>query len=63
MNCIENLKEYTENACEPCYWNAQIIEFEQLPEKEKYNFDYYDKDKDFLIYCKKCEVYKLIPSD
>jgi|GEM_PF-4042337 len=63
MNCIEKLKEYTENVCEPCYWNAQIIEFKQLPEHEKYNYDYYDKDKDFLIYCKKCEVYKLIFSD
>jgi hypothetical protein len=62
-NCIENLRTYHREICEPCIWNAQIIEFEQLPEEEKYNYDYYDKDKDYLIYCKKCKVYKIIPSE
>lgn len=60
MNCIEALWLYHTEVCEPCIWNAKIIEFEELPEHEKNNFDYYDKEKDYLLYCTKCKIYKLI---
>ena len=40
-----------------------IIEFEQLPEHLKYEVNYYDKDKDFILYCEGCQVYKLIEGD
>ncbi|OLY94411.1 hypothetical protein SAMN05444008_10110 [Cnuella takakiae] len=60
MNCIEKLMHLE---CEPCVLNSKIIEFEQLPESEKYNFDYYDKVKDFLLYCEKCNVYKIVASN
>lgn len=38
-----------------------IIEPEQLPEGWKEKFEYYEKDKHFLIYCSPCNVYKMIP--
>lgn len=60
MNCMEALAAQL-IACEPCRQNAFIIEFAQLPEHEKYNFDWYDKNEHFLIHCKKCEVYKILP--
>jgi hypothetical protein len=28
---------------------AKIIDFEQMAEYEKFNFDYYDTEKDYLI--------------
>lgn len=63
MNCIEKLQVYLKEECEPCIWYGEIIEFEELPEELKYEVDYYEKDKDYLIYCKRCQVYKLIPGD
>lgn len=59
MNAIEALKEQC-RVCEPCILNAKIIEFEQLPEHEKLNFDWYEKNKHFIIYCEPCRVYKLL---
>jgi hypothetical protein len=59
MNCIEKLHGLYKQ-CEPCV--AKVIEFEKLPEELKYEADYYDKDKDFLIYCEKCEFYGIIES-
>lgn len=41
-------------------WKSEIIEFHELPEREKYNFDYYEKNKHFLLYCKKCDSYKIM---
>jgi hypothetical protein len=38
MNCIEALREQMKE-CEPCMWKSEIIEFNELPEKEKFNFD------------------------
>ena len=62
MNCIEALLLHHTEVCEPCIWNAKIIEYEELPEDEKYNFDDYDKEKDYLLHCKKCNVYKIVPA-
>jgi hypothetical protein len=62
MNCIEALREQIKE-CEPCKWEAEIIEFHHLPESEKLNFDYYEKEKHFLLYCKKCNFYKLLGED
>jgi hypothetical protein len=59
MNCIEALHEQVRE-CEPCIRKSQIIEFHELPEREKFNFDYYEKDKHFLLYCKKCDFYKIL---
>lgn len=60
MNCIEKLFEL-HKACEPC--TAKVIEFEQLPEHEKFNYDYYDKEKDIIVYCEKCNFYNLLNSE
>jgi hypothetical protein len=57
MSCIEALKE---RECEPCRMNSLIIEFEELPEEEKFNFDWYEKKKHILLYCQKCKVYNLL---
>jgi hypothetical protein len=62
MNYIEALNEQLER-CDPCIVNAFILDFHELPEEQKFNFDYYDKDKHFILYCKKCKVYKLLPED
>jgi hypothetical protein len=59
MNCIEAL-EYRIKECEPCRINSLIIEFEVLPEEEKINFDWYQKEKHILLYCQKCNLYKLL---
>ncbi|MBN8837084.1 MAG: hypothetical protein J0I09_07490 [Sphingobacteriia bacterium] len=61
MNPIEALNNHVKENCLPCYVNALIIEFEELPEEKKEEFCYYEKDKHFILYCNKCEVYKLIP--
>lgn len=60
MNCIEKLHAL-HRACEPCL--AIIIEFAELPEHEKFNFDDYEKDKDFLIACEKCQEFTIIKGD
>ena len=62
MNCFENLQAHLRK-CEPCKVHALIIEFEELPEKEKYKFDNYNEEQDLLLNCKKYNVYKLIPTD
>jgi hypothetical protein len=62
MNAIEKLQELTRQ-CERCIWHAIIIEFEKLPENEKWNYHYYDKEKDFIVYCEKCKVYQIIQGD
>lgn len=60
MNCIEKL--YTlHRACEPCV--AKIIEFKDLPEHEKFNFDSYEKERDFIVYCERCDTYKHLNSE
>jgi hypothetical protein len=59
MNCIEALQEHLEE-CYLCKLKSKIIEFEQLPESEKFNFDYYEKDKDLILYCEPCKIYKLL---
>ena len=59
MNCIEALNEQC-RVCEPCRMNSFILEFHELPEHEMYNFDWYEKEKHILLYCKQCEFYKLL---
>lgn len=59
MNCIEALNKQCQ-VCEPCIINSFIIEFEELPELEKPNFDWYEKEKHFLLKCEECNIYKLI---
>lgn len=59
MNCIEALQQQIRE-CEPCKWKSEIIEFNELPEKEKFNFDYYEKENNYILYCKQCDVYKLL---
>lgn len=54
MNRIEKL-HLLHKACQPC--TAKIIEFKELPEYEKFNFDSYEKEKDFIVYCEKCETF------
>ena len=59
MNCIEALEQRIKE-CEPCRINSLIIEFEELPEDEKFNFDLYEKEKHIIIYCQKCKIYNLL---
>lgn len=61
MNCIEALNNHVKSNCEACIVNALIIEFKDLPEERKPEFDYYDKNEHFLLYCHKCQVYKILP--
>ena len=39
MNCIEALEQRIKEY-EPCWVDSLIIEFKELPEEEKYNFDW-----------------------
>ena len=59
MNCIETLIEQC-RVCELCRLNSVILEFHELPENEKYNFDWYEKDNHYLIHCQVCKIYKLL---
>jgi hypothetical protein len=59
MNCVEALQEHLQR-CERCILKSKIIEFEELPEEEKQNFDYYEKEKHFIIYCQPEKIYKLL---
>jgi hypothetical protein len=59
MNCIEALQEHLRR-CEPCIKNAFIMDFEKIPEVERIIHYYYDKDKHFILYCKKCDTYKIL---
>jgi hypothetical protein len=63
MNAIENLRRHHREVCEPCIINSKIIEFNELPEKLKYEFCDYNDELDFLLHCKKCGAYFLIPTD
>lgn len=60
MNCIEALAEQL-NKCEPCRINSLIVEFEELPDTEKIILQQYDKATDYILYCKECNIYKLLP--
>ena len=62
MNCVEALNHHLKQ-CERCILKAFILEFEELPEEQKFNFDYYEKDKHFIIHCKECNIYKTLPED
>jgi len=59
MNCIEALEEQC-RVCEPCRLNSFILDFEELPENEKSSFDYYERGKHFILFCKECNFYKLL---
>lgn len=63
MNAIEKLRLHHREVCEPCIVNGKIIEFTELPEGLKEEFCDYNEELDYLLYCKKCEVYFLIPTD
>lgn len=60
MNCIVALAEQLKK-CEPCRVNSFIIEFNELPEDQRENFEFYDKNDHFLIHCKLCDTYKILP--
>ncbi len=47
--------------CEDCRINSFIIEFEELPEDQKQRFATYDKKQHFLLHCKPCETYSILP--
>lgn len=55
MNCIKALKQQLQER-EPYRLNSLILEFHELPAEQKMDFDYYDKGKHFIFYCKKCEM-------
>jgi len=63
MNCMEKLRHHHREVCEPCIWNSRIIGFEELPENLKDEFCDYNCELDFLLHCKKCQIYFLIPTD
>lgn len=50
------------NKCEACIVNALIVEFEDLPEDKRPDFDFYDREEHLLLYCQKCRVYKILPN-
>jgi hypothetical protein len=62
MNCFEKLNGNLQE-CEPCFRYGKIIELEQLPEEEKFNFDSYDKEQDLILYCEKCNYFKHLNTD
>lgn len=47
--------------CEPYRVNSLILEFEELPEVEQIILQHYNKTTDFILHCKECEIYKLLP--
>lgn len=59
MNCIEQLNEQCR--VDDQFWlNSFIVEFEELPEEQKFNFNWYEKDKHILIYCRQSCTYKIL---
>jgi hypothetical protein len=60
MNCMEALQEQL-NKCPPCVVRSSIIEFEQIPEKDREHIWGYDKNKHIVLYCQKCRVLKIMP--
>ena len=63
MNCFEKQNAHIKQVCEPCIWNLEIINFKDLQEELKYEVDYYDDEKDLLVYCGKCKWYGFIEGD
>jgi hypothetical protein len=57
------MQGYLKWECKACIRNGKILEFEQLPEELKWEADYYDKDRDLLIYCERCNFYGIIEGD
>lgn len=62
MNAFENLNIYVQQ-CEPCIYNAKIIEFEELPDDERSRMHYYNGREDYILYCQKCNLYNLFSAD
>jgi hypothetical protein len=48
--------------CERCKTDSKIIEFEDLPEREKCFFSFYNKNNHFLLHCERCKMYNIIGS-
>ncbi len=59
MNSFDALLEYL-STCERCRQESEIIEFEDLPEAEKAIFNFYDKNKHFLLHCERCKTYNIL---
>jgi hypothetical protein len=62
LDCIEKLRGFT-CSCGSSHNDLKIKDFEELPELEKFEFDYYDKDKDYLLHCEKCNVYHILETE
>jgi hypothetical protein len=62
LDCIEKLRDFICN-CGSSHDDLKIMDFEELPELEKFEFDWYDKDKDFILYCEVCKTYTQLYSD
>lgn len=60
MNCMQALQAHLIK-CEDCRVNSFIIEFEELPEDQKQRFMFYNASEHFLLHCRQCEVYKILP--
>lgn len=56
---MEALQEQLEK-CKPCKLNSEIVTFWELPEHEKFNFDYYDESKHYILHCAECDKYKIL---
>ena len=63
MNCFEKLWYHHTKVCEACIYNQKIINFKDLPEELKYEADYYDDEKDLLVFCEKCNWHGIIEGD
>jgi hypothetical protein len=62
LNCIEKLKEF-KCSCGSSHADLKIKEFGELPESKKSEFDWYDSNKDFILYCETCETFNHIYTD
>jgi hypothetical protein len=62
LNCIEKLRNFS-CSCGSSHDDLKIMDFEELPEDEKFNFDYYESDKDFIVFCEKCLVYEILADE
>ena len=61
MNCMEALSQRIKE-CPPCLFKSFIIEFNELPEDKRKDFESYNKKTDFILYCQKCKIYSLLPT-
>lgn len=59
MNCFEALNEILINQ-PSAFKHLYIVDFDELPDIEQPNFDYYEKDKHLLICCTKTREYFLL---